>query len=750
MKHEMKAVILAGGEGTRLFPLTQKMPKPLVPVLNVPAMTHILRLLSAHGITKAAVTLKYRAQDIVSYYQTHDSAGVELHFFLEDTPLGTAGGIKSAEEFLDSDFLVISGDAICDFSLTDAIRFHEEKGAMATILMTERNVPLDFGGVVCSADGTVLRFVEKPSWTRVLSNMVNTGIYLLDHRILSEIPENTFCDFSRDVFPKLIGRGLYGYHADGYWCDIGSLDAYYACNIDALKGKIRTISPPKDERFIEASAQILPDAGIRGASVVGSVRICAGAVVESSIVMDGAMIGKGAVVRQSIICHDAVIGEHAVLKRGCIAGNGAVIESGAMLDSGTRIEAGKIILSEDIIVDHHIFSGAEGDVFRSFGFAGSGKTELVPSFLIRSGAAVVQVLGRRAVFFDDGEPSSDYVKNLIMSGALSAGADCTDGGSGFHALASFSVAHSGADFGIYVKSMGDDIYKVWVLDKYGFSAGMTRLKRIAGAMRKSYDASIPTVSAKEDDFYGDYLHYLVDNAKPLRVKLAVEEGACGEALYAAASLLGAACETGTKSMASDGYVFLHVEDDGELTISYRSADGGYVMIDRWHAAAALIKSKIAGGENVIYLPEDAPEAMAETVRTFGGLVKRYDAETEMDSETVAAASGQTWLTDPMLLTLLYVAELGTDKRILYAGEDFALAGKTIEVESAAAALRELAEHGADTGRGVVVLNFDGATVRVTAEDEHTVRLSAEAKTPRGAEDAVGYAEKGILQTVQNP
>lgn len=747
MENRIKAVIMAGGEGTRLFPMTERMPKPLVPVLGIPVMSHMLRLLYENGVREAAVTLKYRAYDILDYYRTHDTSGVRLYFFTEEEPRGTAGGVKSAADFLDSDFIVVSGDAVCDFSLAEAMRFHREKRARATIVTAKKSVPLELGGVVCHANGEVARFVEKPSWRRVLSDRVNTGIYVFARDILSEIPEDVFCDFSRDIFPGLIGRGLYGFAADGYWCDVGSLDAYYECNLDALHGRIGGLPRVSEESFIHSDAAIASGGCVRGGSVVGAVRISAGAVVEGSILMDGVKIGRGAVVRSSIVCRDAVVGDYAVVKKGSVVGEGSVVENGAILEAGTRIEAGKIILSEDIILDNRIFSGADGDVFRDFGLAGNVKTELTPSFLTRYGAAAVQTMGRKAVFFDDGTPSADYVKNLIMGGAVSTGAACTDGGEGFYPLAAFSVSHTGSDFAVYVKSMGGEIHKIYLLDAYGFPAGTPRQRRIAGAMKKEYEVMPPSEAAREDDYYGDYLHYLVDNAKPFRGKLAVKEGALGQAFYAAASLLGAVCEVGTKSMAADGYVFVDISDDGELDISYRSGDGGYVMIDRWHAAAALIKSKIAGGENVIYLPVSAPNALAATVRTLGGIVKQYDTETDKDTDSLAAASGQTWQNDPILLALLYAAELGLDRRVLYAGEEFALAEKTIGVESAAAVIGELSAHGADTENGTLTLNFDDASVRVTAEDEHTVKLAAQARTPRDAEDALRYAEKGIMESV---
>lgn len=748
MSDKIKAVMMAGGEGTRLFPMTQRMPKPLMPVLNVPVMSHMLRLLYENGIRETAVTLKYRAYDIMNYYKTHDTNGIKLTFFEEEKPLGTAGGVKSASDFLDSDFLVVSGDAVCDISLSEAVRFHREKGALATIVTVKKKIPLDFGCVVCSEHGEIIRFVEKPSWQHVLSDWVNTGIYVFDRKILSEIPDGVFCDFSKDVFPKLIGHGLYAYVSDGYWCDIGSPDAYYACNLDAMRGSIRGFSAPGNaESYISWDAEISPCSGVRGPCVLGTVRIASGAVVEASILMDGVSVGRGALIRSSILCREAVVGDYAVVKKGSVIGEGAVVASGSCIECGTRIEAGKIILSEDLILENRIFSGKEGDIFREFGLAGDVKTELVPTFLTAYGASAAQVMGNKAVFFDDGTPSSDYVKNLIMSGAMSAGTICSDAGEGFYPLAAFTVSYTGSNFGIYVKREEGNIHKIYLLDAYGFPAGMARTRKIAGIMRKEYEVKIPEAPAGSCDSYGDYLQHLVGNAAPLTGKFAVKDSPCGQAFYDAASLLGAVCEFGTKSLAANGYVFVNFSDDGELELSYRSADGGYVMIDRSHATAAIIKSKIAGGENIIYLPNTAPRALAETVRMLGGIVKKYDIQTETDSDLLAGASRQTWQNDPILLALLYAAELGDDRRILYAGEEFALAEKTLTVENAAAVLGELAAHGADTENGMVVLNFDDASVRVTAQDEHTVKLSAEAKTSDGAEDALRYAEKGISESV---
>lgn len=236
----MKAVIMAGGQGTRLRPLTNRMPKPMVPLLDRPCMEYIIDLLKKHGITEIAVTLQYLPQVIQQHFGDGSSSGVRLHYFEETAPLGTAGSVKNASDFLDETFLVISGDALTDFDLTSAIQHHREYKALATMVLTQVDDPTRFGVVTTDEQGRVTRFQEKPSWDEVFSNTVNTGIYILEPQILGFFESDVVYDFGKQLFPDLLEQGipLYGYVGQGYWSDIGTPEQYRETQIDMIYGRV--------------------------------------------------------------------------------------------------------------------------------------------------------------------------------------------------------------------------------------------------------------------------------------------------------------------------------------------------------------------------------------------------------------------------------------------------------------------------------------------------------------------------------
>ncbi len=214
----MKAVVMAGGEGTRLRPMTSSMPKPLLPVVNRPIMEHVLRLLKRHGLTETVVTVQFLASLVKNYFGDGEELGMELTYAHEEKPLGTAGSVKNAEEALkDDSFLVISGDALTDFDLTDLIAFHQEKGALVTVCLTRVPNPLEFGITIVDEEGKVERFLEKPTWGQVFSDTVNTGIYVMEPEVFDYVEADVSVDWSGDVFPQLMkeGKPVYGYHRRG-------------------------------------------------------------------------------------------------------------------------------------------------------------------------------------------------------------------------------------------------------------------------------------------------------------------------------------------------------------------------------------------------------------------------------------------------------------------------------------------------------------------------------------------------------
>ena len=237
----MKAVIMAGGEGTRLRPVTGELPKPMAPLLGRPMLEHIVRLLKKHGFTDICAALKYRAEDIERAFGDGAALGVHMQYRVEREALGTAGGVKNCTDFYgDEDFLVISGDAACDLDLSRLMREHRESDAAVTLALHRSREPLSYGLAVTDVDGNIRCFIEKPQWSRVVTDLVNTGIYILSPRAMALVPEGRPFDFAKELFPLLLARGerLRGVALDGYWCDVGTPLAYYRCCIDALEGQL--------------------------------------------------------------------------------------------------------------------------------------------------------------------------------------------------------------------------------------------------------------------------------------------------------------------------------------------------------------------------------------------------------------------------------------------------------------------------------------------------------------------------------
>ena len=252
----MKAIILAGGEGRRLRPVTGETPKPLCPLLGRPVMEHILRLLARQGFTEVCAAVKYRAEEIEAAFGDGSALGLTLSYRVEKEPLGTAGGVKNCMDWVgDGDFLVVSGDAAFDFDLAALVQAHRDSGAAATLALARSAEPLPYGLAVTDGDGLVRAFVEKPGWPQVVTDLVNTGIYVLSPRAMTQVPAGRAFDFAKDLFPLLLRQGeqLLGVAAEGYWCDIGSPLAYYRCCVDALEGRLR-LEP--GEGFAVAAASV--------------------------------------------------------------------------------------------------------------------------------------------------------------------------------------------------------------------------------------------------------------------------------------------------------------------------------------------------------------------------------------------------------------------------------------------------------------------------------------------------------------
>lgn len=337
-------ILLAGGEGTRLRPITADLPKPLIPVDGVPAICRILDTLASLGVTRTVITVRYRAEDIIECLGT-EYAGICLYYANEtDAPRGTAGGVRDAWDAFavpsDTDALVISGDAVFTCDLAAFTAFHKSMNADAAILCVSVSDPGAFGIVSMEDDGRITAFSEKPCAAETLSDTVNTGIYCLSRAFLASVPKDGMPDFGQDIFPQALERAdrLYAFESSDYWCDIGSFSAYLSCSLAISAGRIPGVLTPRTH------PQTPPH--ISDTSVGRDCFLPSSASVRGSILFDRVSIGAGASVSGSILCEGVHIGDRTVIEPGCVIGRGCHIGDGLHLPRGTRLEPGRILRTD--------------------------------------------------------------------------------------------------------------------------------------------------------------------------------------------------------------------------------------------------------------------------------------------------------------------------------------------------------------------------------------------------------------------
>jgi mannose-1-phosphate guanylyltransferase len=350
----MKAVILVGGEGTRLRPLTCNTPKAIVPILNRPFLEHLLDYLKRHGVNDAILAMGYLTDPIQNCLGDGSQLGVRLTYLVEESPLGTAGAVKHAESYLDGPFIVFNGDIITEIDLTAMVKWHKEVKPKVSIALTPVDNPTIYGVVETDAGGMVQCFVEKPSWDKVTTNMINAGIYILEPEVLAHIPASTPSMFENYLFPRLLemGEPILGYPSDAYWIDIGTPEKYLKANHDLLLkwglGYVRA----EAKSYIHPTAQIegpvligdgciiSEDVRIIGPAVLGrNCEIDKDALIDGAVLWDGVRVGEASILTNCVVCADSYIQEGCHIPEGCVLGDNVRVESGFKMVNATLIEA---------------------------------------------------------------------------------------------------------------------------------------------------------------------------------------------------------------------------------------------------------------------------------------------------------------------------------------------------------------------------------------------------------------------------
>ncbi|MCZ8523829.1 MULTISPECIES: sugar phosphate nucleotidyltransferase [Paenibacillus] len=478
----MKAVIMAGGKGTRLRPLTCHVPKPMVPLAGRPCMEYMIELLLAHGIEDIAVTLQYLPDVIRDYFGDGQDHGVRIRYFEETVPLGTAGSVRNAREFLDESFIVISGDALTDFDLTAAVSFHKAKGALATLVLTPAEHPLDYGVVMAGEDGRVLRFLEKPSWGEVFSDTVNTGIYILEPEVLDRFEAGTEYDFSNQLFPDLLAQGLplYAYVADGYWSDIGSLQQYRQTQFDMLDGRAQVrihgqeIAPGI---YAGEDVSVSPGAKLGGPAYIGDgTRVGHGVEIgEYCIVGRGNHVADGSILGRAILWDynriaegsellGTTLGSRIVSRAAASFGDGSVVGSHctigpkAVVHPGVKIWPKKQV-AENAQLNASLIWGdtSRSSLYRSGVVSGTPNAEMTPEFAARFAAAYgsVLALGQALTVSCSAGDFAEIMKAAVTAALRSAGVHVIDLGFVLPPVARFAVRQLSTAGGIHLSVSGD-------------------------------------------------------------------------------------------------------------------------------------------------------------------------------------------------------------------------------------------------------------------------------------------------------
>jgi mannose-1-phosphate guanylyltransferase/phosphomannomutase len=525
----MRAVLMAGGSGTRLRPLTCDLPKPMVPILNRPIAEHIINLLKRHHITEVVATLHYLPDVLRDYFQDGSDFGVQMTYAVEeDQPLGTAGCVKNIAELLDETFLVISGDSITDFDLTAAIEFHKQKKSKATLILTRVPNPIEFGVVITDEQHRIRRFLEKPSTSEIFSDTVNTGTYILEPEVLEYLPSNIECDFSKDLFPLLLDKDepMYGYVADGYWCDVGHLDAYREAQYDGLEHKVKLDFAYKEmspDLWVGQNTYIDPTAQIEAPAVIGdNCRIGARVQIEAGTVIgDNVTIGADANLKRPIVWNGAIIGDEAhlsacVISRGtrvdrrahvleaAVVGSLSSVGEEAQISPGVRVWPSKKIDSGAILNINLIWGNtAQRNLFGQRGVQGLANIDITPEFAVKLGAAYGSTLkpGSKVTVSRDQRNISRMVTRSLIAGLMSVGIDIQNLDATAIPIARTVIPTMSVAGGIHVRVHPDrpDYILIEFMDAKGINISKSKEKKIEGAyfkedMRRSQIHEIGDVS----------------------------------------------------------------------------------------------------------------------------------------------------------------------------------------------------------------------------------------------------------------
>lgn len=768
---------MAGGEGTRLRPLTCDMPKPMARLCGRPIIEHILDLLSENGVDEAAVSLRYLPQKIKDNFPSFEFNGLKLRFFVEDEPLGTAGGVKFAAANFKEDFIVISGDAMCDFNLKAAMNFHREKGAAATLVLSRVADPREYGLVVTDGAGAVKGFVEKPGWAQAVTDAVNTGIYILNPSCLSMIPDGKCFDFAKDLFPLMLSKGMrvYGFDAEGYWCDIGDIGAYTSCQFEMLDGNVDCRfeglsrgSIYYKSRIPDGNYNVIPPVyfgeGVRigDYSTIGPFAVIdddcsvgSGASIKNSVMLPGSYAGDHCELRGALVCPGASLKRRASMYEGSVAGADCIIGADASVSPGVRIWPGKIV-EDGARAAANIKSGSvRRGIFDDEGITGEVGADLTPEICARIGAAAGGVIDSARIGVGcDGSVAGKNLMNAAAAGVLSAGAEVCSFGGGFESLFNFAVTFFGLDAGLFVRMSGSKA-ALELNGKGGLSVGRAFERKIENAVSTGEIRRCEPADYKEP--------FALPGVKPVyksELLKHAKDGLAGLSVTAKSpnrEIQRFFTELLHELGCSEGGIRAHFDASGCIS-SFFDEEGNYITPEQTLALGCIVEFE--NGSDVA-LPYDAPRVIDSIASKYGRKVLRYLScpADKSDEPARKLALSQMWVRDGLanaLRILSYVKKRNrTLAEIAKSLPRFAVAVKAIRCNENPGKLlrRLLPEKVLQPAEGVLLSRANGRVLLSPSKRGKGLKILAEAADMETAGELCAEVESklnnGQVQTIDN-
>lgn len=763
---------MAGGEGTRLRPLTCTCPKPMVNFLGKPMLEHIIDLLKKHNITDIYMTLMYMPEIIKDYFGDGSKFSVNIEYFIEESPLGTAGSVYNTG--IDEEFLVISGDCLTDCNLTELIAFHNQKNAVATINLSKSSEPLEYGVVVKDSEDRITRLLEKPDWSEVISDNINTGIYVLSPEVFQGFENKGNFDFSKDVFPKLIeeSKGVYAYEDNGYWCDIGDLKTYREATVDVLQGKIKLklnnsnniqigqnvyIEEPV---FIGNNVAIHDGAKISKYCVIeDNAEILGNASIKESYIHKNVKIGKKAQLRRSIVAEGVTLGQNVSCFEGSVVGDSSVVGASSELYSNIKIWPKKQIENNTIVSSNLVFgSNISHNLFQN----GATDTLVTPEYASKLGSVFGALFpqGKVGIAYGSGYATL-MLKDAIISGLLSAGVEAYDLSVGTLATLRSAVSYFNLDGGIYISYNNDKLELKFLSDR-GVNLSRNEERKLEQLFSREDYARVEPAKMKNivrfQDFNRFYMQDLVNfiGDDSLMHRVSVISNSV-ETVNIAKTVLQ---DVGVKVLEKKelGYIAFFLDDIGEEVIVHDEKGRKVANEVIWSLFTAIL---LFNNIKKIVIPITLPNFIREDIiKNEASIIESKDSVTAVLFNCIknGLTIQKRLLTDPNYAILSILKFLEKNNIML---SDFVdslpksyIAKKEVEIrpEKKAEVMRIISEafddmsYKTDTNSGFKVKSGDAWACLIPHKTEGKINIVSEGITQEFADELADVCYRTITET----